>query len=394
MLKSDPTVKCVAMVDVDSNVLTQRMADLQKEFPENGEVKSYSDYKEMLADDSIDTVIIGTPDHWHCLQFVDACKAGKSIMLEKPIGNYIAEAEIMVAAAEKYNNIVCVNQHQRSNVAWNKAIEIVKSGVLGQITHVKVWGNFGYGIGRPFMSDSPVPAGVDFNTWLGPSKKRTFNNGRYHGSWRMFWDYGGGLLSDWGVHLIDMGILAMDAAGVMPNQVYANGGRFAYLDHNSETPSLMNVVYQYDNWQMTWEQNGGQEQGPYGQHYGVAYIGTNGTLVVDRDGYKAFPLKDDGKLLMEPIEPMEGAPWSGDQISVPAHALGFIKCIKAGDRKTPCTIQEGRDACVLAHVANISLRLGGVPLVYDSKTQRFVDNDQANMMLYPKYRTPYVFPTI
>ena len=391
MMRNDSSVVCAALVDVDGNVLNGRMADLQKEFPNNGKVEAYADYRKVLDDKSIDTVIIGTPDHWHCLQFVEACQAGKNILVEKPIANYMAEAEIMLAAAKKYNNIVCVNQHQRSGEEWIKAMEIVKSGILGKITRVDIWANFGYAVGGPIIADSPVPEGIDFDKWLGPAKKRTFNGQRYYGSWRMFWDYGGGLMTDWGVHLLDMGMWAMDAQGMMPNQVYSNGGRFAFLDRASETASTQTAIYQFDDWQMTWSQNGGVQEGPYGRLYGVAFIGTEGTLVADRDGYEVFPewSNELKKRLFEPIPKFEG-----DRRSQDRHTAAFIKCIKEGNRNTPCTIQVGRDAALLAHMANISYRLGGAPLVYDANTQRFIDNDKANAMLFPKYRAPYQFPVI
>ena len=392
MMRYDSLVECVAMADVDENVLNGRIADIQKEFPTNGKVQAYSDYREILDDKSIDTVIIGTPDHWHCLQFVEACQAGKNIMVEKPISNYIAEAEIMLTAAKRYNTIACVNQHQRSGEEWIKAMEIIHSGVLGQITRVNVWANFGYAIGKQIVPDSSAPEGVDFDRWLGPAKKRTFNEARFHGSWRMFWDYGGGLMTDWGVHLLDMGMWAMDSEGVMPEQVYSNGGRFAFLNHASETASTQTAIYQFDGWQMVWEQNGGIQEGPFGRLYGVAFVGTQGTLVADRSGYEVFA-EWSNELKKRVIEP-EIPKFMGDGKSQDRHAAAFVECIKNDDRNTPCTLQMGRDAALLAHMANVSYRLGGAPLVYDSGTGRFIDNDKANTMLYPKYRTPYLFPVI
>ena len=391
MMRNDSSVVCVAMADVDQNVLSTRIADLQKEFPNNGKVEAYSDYRKILDDKTIDTVVIGTPDHWHCLQFVEACQAGKNILVEKPISNYIIEAEIMVDAAKRYNNIVCVNQHQRSGEEWIKAMEIIRSGVLGQITRVNLWANFAYGTGQKIQPDTSVPSGVDFDTWLGPAKKRTFNPTRFHGSWRMFWDYGGGLMTDWGVHLLDMGMWAMDAKGMMPNQVYSNGGRYAFLDCAAETGGTQTTIYQFDNWQMVWEQNAGIQEGPYKRLYGVAFIGTNGTLVCDRDGFEVFP-EWSNELKGPKMQPI--AKFEGDKRSQDRHTAAFIECIKNNDRNTPCTIEMGRDAALLAHMGNISYRMGGVPLVYDSVTRRFVDNDKANNMLYPKYRAPYRLPEI
>ena len=179
--------QCVALCDVDENVLNDKAAQVEKK--QGKKPKLYKDYRDMLADKNIDAVIIGTPDHWHCLPFVHALEAGKDIYVEKPLANTIGEIEVMTAAAKKYNKqVVQVGQQQRSGTHWADIMGMVHGGKLGTVRKIKVWGNFNYGIGQPKKPDEPVPAGVDFNTWLGPAPDRTFNPTRFHGSWRMFWD--------------------------------------------------------------------------------------------------------------------------------------------------------------------------------------------------------------
>ncbi len=219
-----PGVDCVAMCDVDENILNERAADITKL---TGKApKLYKDYRKIMDDKSIDAVIVGTPDHWHCLPTVHACEVGKDVYVEKPLANSIAECQVMLSAARRYDRVVQVGQQQRSGQHWQDALAVVKSQQLGKIRKIKTWGFFEYGKTSPRVPDSPVPAGVDFEMWLGPAPSRTFNTGRFHGNWRFSWDYGGGLLTDWGVHLLDIALWAVD--GEMPKSIHV-GRRYLCL---------------------------------------------------------------------------------------------------------------------------------------------------------------------
>ena len=197
-----PGVECVALCDIDKNILDSRAAELTKNKGKKPEI--YGDYRKLLERKDIDAVLIGTPDHWHCLQLVDACAAGKDVYVQKPIANSIAECDMMAKAAKHYNRVVSVGQQQRSAKLWIEMKKFIDSGQLGHISRVNVWANFRYAAILNPAKDSEVPAHIDFDMWLGPAPERTYNASRHHGSWRMFWDYGGGLLTDWGVHLLDM----------------------------------------------------------------------------------------------------------------------------------------------------------------------------------------------
>jgi len=189
-----PEVELAAMCDVDKNVLEARTKDileLQKKKPDH-----YKDYRKLLERKDINAVIVGTPDHWHCLQTVHACEAGKDVYVEKPLANSITECNIMLKAARKHNRVVQVGQQQRSGTHWKAAMDFIRSGKMGKIRRVNIWANFNYGAGQEKVPDTPVPEGVDFDMWLGPAPDRPFNEARFHGSWRMFWDYGGGLMTD------------------------------------------------------------------------------------------------------------------------------------------------------------------------------------------------------
>jgi len=378
-----PNVECVAICDIDDVILNDRTSEIAK--LQGKAPIQYKDYRMLIDNKDIDAVIIGTPDHWHCLPFVYACQAGKDIYVEKPLANSIAECDIMVNAARKYNRVVQVGQQQRSGNHFKSAMDFIKAGKIGQVRNVKIWANFNYGIGQPKVPDEPVPPGVDFETWLGPAPQRSFNKARFHGSWRMFWDYGGGLMTDWGVHLIDMALWAKDITE-LPLSVTAAGGNFAYPDHAHETFDTMNVNYQMKDYTINWENTAGIETGPYGRGYGLAFMGNNATLVIDRDTWELFPEWDDAKKMAK-VTAMPKQTGAGSQED---HMKNFLECIKT--RKDPnCTIENGRLVAVYAHMGNIALRTNS-RLVWNENDRNFGRNDAANKLIMPQYRKPWVFP--
>ena len=373
-----PGVECVALCDIDKNILDSRAAELTKNKGKKPEI--YGDYRKLLERKDIDAVLIGTPDHWHCLQLVDACAAGKDVYVQKPIANSIAECDMMAKAAKHYNRVVSVGQQQRSAKLWIEMKKFVDSGQLGHISRVNVWANFRYAAILNPAKDSEVPAHIDFDMWLGPAPERTYNASRHHGSWRMFWDYGGGLLTDWGVHLLDMALWGMKVDR-MPNRVMATGGNWAYPDNFAETFDTMSVIYEFDDFVMTWN-NTTIESGPYGKNYGVEFVGTNGTLVANREGWEVYPLQ--GKC--------EAAKCTPDYQDLPLHHANFYNCMRTRNMQTACTIDNGAMCAKYAHLGNISARVGSA-LVYDNEKQRF-DNKEANKLIKPTYRKGWEFPKL
>jgi predicted dehydrogenase len=379
-----PKVEIHTLCDVDGNVLDDKLAQLAK--MDRPKPNITMDYRAVLDDKDIDAVIIGTPDHWHCLPTVEACQAGKHVYVEKPLANSVAEINVMLDAARKYKSLVQVGQQQRSGAHWHTAIEFVKSGKLGTIRQVKFWGNFNYGAGNMPVPDSEVPEGVDYDRWLGPAPLKPFNKNRFHGSWRMFRDYGGGLLSDWGVHLIDMGLWAMDVKGA-PLSVQSLGGNFANKDHALEMPDTLTVLWEMDGYNMVWEHNGGIERGPYDQNYGVKFIGSNGTLVADREKWRVFPEGKEEELRMEAVDPQPS-----DHQSHLNHCENFIRAIRYGDSLN-AEIEYGHRSALYAHLGNISYWADN-KVVYDEKQRRITGSEKANALLTPAYRTPWKFPNV
>ena len=210
----------------------------------------YGDYRALLENPDLDAVVIGTPDHWHCLQMVEACEAGKDVYCEKPLANSIEESGLMVAAAKRYDRIVQIGQWQRSGPHWAEAIDFVHSGRLGRVRTVRAWAYMNWLPPVPNLPDEPAPEGVDYDMWLGPAPKRPFNRNRFHFNFRWYWDYAGGLMTDWGVHIIDIVLWGMQATA--PNSIAASGGKLAYPDDAQETPDTLTALYEFDDFLMVW----------------------------------------------------------------------------------------------------------------------------------------------
>jgi len=383
-LLEQPNVVCKTLCDVDDSVLAEKSEALVKKGQKRPLLER--DYRKVLEDKDIDAVIVGTPDHWHCLPSVEACSAGKHVYVEKPLGNSITEINAMLDAARKYESIVQVGQQQRSGAHWKSAIGFVQSGKLGTIRQVKYWANFNYGAGNIPVPDSDPPEGVDYDRWLGPAPKRPFNKNRFHGSWRMFRDYGGGLMTDWGVHLIDMGLWAMDVKSG-PRSVSSIGGNFANTDRALEMPDTLTVLYEMDGYNMLWEHNGGVQTGPYGQNYGVKFIGSNGTLVADREKWSVFPEGAGEDQRMEAIKEQ-----SSDNKSHINHCENFVRAIRYGD-DLHAEIEIGHRAALYAHLGNISYWAND-RVVYVEKIRKITNSEKANALVTPEYRAPWEFPVI
>jgi predicted dehydrogenase len=386
-------VDLIGICDVDNNAIQKRLLDYAK--LRSNKPKTYTDYRELLNNKDIDAVVIGTPDHWHCRMMVDAVKAGKHVYVEKPVANSIAECNIMVAAQEKTGKIVQAGQWQRSGPHYRKAIEIVRSGVLGKIRLVKVWAYQGWMKPVPVVPDSAPPAGVDYKMWLGPAQMRNFNANRFHFNFRWFWDYAGGLMTDWGVHEIDIALYAMQVSA--PISVTATGGKLAYPDDASETPDTLQAIFQYENFNMLWEHATGIDIGPYNRREGIAFIGNNGTLVVDRGGYEVFVERQaDGyaNWTNNKMEPIETYKKPNELNYLDLATQNFIDAIKKNDQSLLNTpIKSGSVAAVNAQMGNIAYRTGS-KVFWDPKTNTFKDNAAANKFISPKYNNGWELPVV
>jgi predicted dehydrogenase len=380
-----PGVNVVALCDVDQNVLTKRMSDLAALKVDTSRIKLYGDYLKLLEQKDIDAVLIGTPDHWHALIMIAACQAGKDVYVEKPCGNSIGECRAMIAAQQKYNRIVQVGQWQRSQQHFKDAVDFVQSGQLGNIRTVKVWCYQGWMKPAPVVTDSAPPAGVDYAMWLGPAPTRTFNSSRFHFNFRWFWDYAGGLMTDWGVHLVDYGLIGMKAG--VPKNVAALGGKFAYPDMAEETPDTLTTLYEFDGFNLVWDHEMGIDNGSYNRDHGIAYIGNNATLVLNRGGWEVMEEKSGKNKVAKALAP------STDN-GVDKHWINFIEAVRS--RKAEmlhCSIQDATHVATVAQMGNISFR-SGQRLSWDAAAGKFTDEKINSGYLMKEYHNGYQLPAL
>src|SRR5688572_6212004 len=286
-----PEAQPVAVCDVYQPHLERAEAQARRA---GAQVKGVKDFREILADKSVDAVCISTPDHWHAYMTVEACKAGKDVYVEKPACVYVEEGQKMVEAARKYKRVVQAGTMQRSGGYFKKTAQIVKQGKLGDVTFVHTFqagATPQEGYGNP--PDSAPPADLDWEMWLGPAPKVPFNRNRLgigvtrFPTFRYFWDYAGGAMTDWGVHLIDPVHQCFDE--VMPQSVVALGDKF-YVKDNTDTPGTMHATYHYSKFLMTYESRTANPMQMFGNRgNGTVIHGTNASLFVNRSGCWLIP---------------------------------------------------------------------------------------------------------
>ncbi len=361
----------VAICDPYRKQLDEFQAMAQRAFD------AYSDYRRILERKDIDAVVVATPDHWHARITIDACEAGKHVYVEKPASHNVVEGLAMVHAARAHKRVVMVGLQQRSGEHFQEAVEIVRSGKLGKITMVHCWNMDNEspdGIGNP--PDSDPPPGLDWDMWLGPAPKRPYNPNRclYHFRW--FWDYAGGKVTDWGVHLIDIALWAMGEHN--PIEVSASGGKFALRD-NRETPDTVECLFRFKDWLLIYSHRAANSFPANGRGYGTMFFGTNGSLFVDRGGLQVHPEKE-----RIPAYQRGGSPQSEP------HAANFLRAIREGV-PLACDILTGVRSTIVPQLGNIAYRVGRT-IRWDAQKAQIVGDKEANTMLARNWRALWGIP--
>ena len=377
-----PNVVCGALCDVDSRILNARAKEVEEKFGQKPVL--YKDYRGLLDNKDIDIVIISTPDHWHCLMMVEALQAGKHVYVEKPLANSIEECKIMADAGKKYNQKVTVGQWQRSGPHWQEAVDFIRSGDLGKISRVKAWSYTGKDM-LPVAPDETAPQEVDYDLWLGPSKLRQFNKNRFHYNFRYYWDYAGGLMTDWGVHMLDYTLYGMNVSE--PNTIAASGGKFSYPEGARETPDTLQILYEFDDFVISWEHSVCLGSGPEKEGHGILFQGNKGTLFVNRGGWQVFPEKKSADEYK-----MEKVPYRSGPGGFYEHIADFLESIRTS-KKPNCPVEVGKEVAIFAHLGNIAYRTGE-KLVWDKENKKFKNSDRANQLIKPDYRDPWKLPVI
>jgi predicted dehydrogenase len=375
----NPEVDCVVVCDIDDAHIAKGVEICQKK---RGKTPDRAkDFRRVLDRKDVDVVLIATPDHWHALPTVLACQAGKDVYVEKPLAKTIDEGFAMREAATRHKRVVQMGSQWRSCDHIMQAAEFIRSGKLGKVSIVRGWAYLDWlpSIGKP--ADCSPPAGVDYDMWLGPAAARPFNPNRFHFNFRWFWDYAGGLMTDWGVHLINMMLMAMPPDS--PKSAYSCGGKFV-LDDNSETPDSQVTVYEFPNYMLVWEHKAGLNNGLYNRSWGVEWSGTEGNIILNDEGWEIRTEKKQANLANEK------KPGSPDPR--PAHVRNFLNCVKS--RQQPVlNLDLGHHVSTVAHLGNIAYRTGR-KILWDSENQKVVGDAQADELIGVKYRAPWNLPYI
>jgi predicted dehydrogenase len=373
-----PGVKTVAACDV-YGIKRQRFDILVKENQaakgETIDFTTYEDYHDLLARQDIDAVVIASPDHWHALMAIDACKAGKDIYLEKPLTFTIKEGIKLVEAVRQNNRILAVGSQQRSDPNFQHAIKMVREGKFGPITRINAW--VGPGPSPYDLPEQEIPSDLNWDKWLGPNPYVHYHGNlnppisvnpmvdeKLWGAWRWYKETGGGYITDWGAHNFDIAQWALDKN---------NSGPVKIIPPGSEGIEYVNFVYE----------NGvvvANEPFSEDRTYGVKLWSEGAWIELIRGSYVA---SDPSLLPPAKEETADDVPYE----TASEHLQNFIDCIKS--RKDPVvTVETGHRSCTLGNLANIAINLGR-PIHWDPLNQRFVNDPQADKYFHREYREGY-----
>ena len=371
-----------------------------------GSPRQFKDYRQLLAMKEVDAVVIATPDHWHALQTIQACEAGKDVYVEKPLSLCVAEGRAMVEAVRKHSRVCQVGIHRRSSAVCREAAELVRQGKLGKVTVARAFhiqNEWPAGIGNP--PDGNPPADLDWDAWLGPAPQRHYNKNRTFYRFRWFYDYSGGQVTNFGVHYINFIQWALGAEA--PASVTAIGGKAAGMTDNREIPDTLEAIWQYPGGTLVTFSQFNATAGQWSlRGCELELRGTLGTLYLFGDGYEVLPdpISEDEFPARSPLTRQQDARYRSDAkpriaplkvrgastSDTAPHARNFLDCVKRR-AKCNCDIEIGHRSTSATLLANIALKTHSV-LYWDAQAERFPHHAEANKLLSYRYRAPYKFP--
>ena len=380
----------VALADVDATVLelsAEQVNDWSGDTP-----KTYPDYRELLAKEKPDIVIIATPDHWHALNTIEALKAGAHVFVEKPTGHTVHESRAMLRAARESGKMVQVGMHRRIGPHHVSGMKFLKSGAVGDVGMVRLFAHGGGDVEKPTPNEK-VPDGMDWNFWCGPAPMRPFNKKLHPGGWRNFLDYANGTLGDWGPHWLDQ--VLWWSGEQYPKRVFCAGGRpirgAAVNDASGQTsdaPDHQVATYEFEKFTCVWEHRRFGDNNNEKHKIGAYFYGTKGVLHIGwRDGWTFYPAAKGGKIEHEDSQLQEP---DGHNI-----ALLWADFIAALDqRRAPiASIELAHKASVLPLLGMISWRTGR-SLEWDGAKEEIIGDPEASKLLSRPYREPWIYPAV
>ncbi len=371
MFSKAENAEVVAICDVDSRVVGKAVGIVEEATGKRPRVEG--DFRRLLDDAEIDAMAIATPDHWHAPMTVMACQAGKDVYVEKPASHNVIEGRRMVDAARANGRVVQLGTQRRSAEYIADAVKHLRSGGIGKVGLARTWMHQKrQGIGHDMPSEPP--AELDWGLWQGPAPVRPFYANRVPYGWHWFWHYGTGELGNNGIHGVDVARwgLGVDA----PRRVSSGGGKYVF-DDDQEVPDTQITTWEFDDCALVWEHRMWSTHGLEGSAFGIAFYGTDGTLIVDEKGWRV----EDGATA--------GGPADSHQ---EAHVANFVECVRS--REAPkAEIETGHLSTRLCHLGNIAQRLGR-KLTFDAVSETFGDDAEANALLGREYSEAFPLPTV
>lgn len=389
-------VDVVALCDPDKNLLNGAATIVKQRLNTKKGPKLYNDYQKLLSENQLDIAIIGTPDHWHALQMIDAVKAGAHVYVQKPISVDVMEGEAMVAAARKYNKVVQVGTQRKSTPHLIDAKKnIVDKGLLGKVSHVEMCCYFHMRAdGNPPVE--PVPDFFDYEMWTGPAPMRPFDGLPHIRWWRTFMEYGNGIMGDMCVHMLDTVRWMLDLG--WPNKITSSGGIYVQKDGKSNIADTQSAIFEYDGLDCVWQHRSWGT--PHDPEYPWAFklFGEKGTLSGSTMKYTFTPVGEGEQIHKDVIYEKDKYPedLTEERIELNAapatrlHMLDFLKAIKEKSRPI-ADIEEGHISTASCILANLSMETGR-PMVYDPQKRVVVGDTEATQLLSRTYRQPWVHP--
>ena len=382
--------KVVGLADVDGSVLEvagDQVGDLSGDSP-----KLYRDYRELLANEKPEIVIVATPDHWHALNTIDALKSGAHVFVEKPTGHSVGESRAMLKAARDAGRVVQVGLHRRIGPHHVSGMNFLKSGKVGQVGMVRLFAHGGGGLEKPGANEE-APENLDWNMWCGPAVLRPFNKRLHPGGWRNFLDYGNGTLGDWGVHWLDQ--VLWWSGEKYPKRIFCTGGRpvrgEAVNDSRGQTsdaPDHQVATYEFENFTCVWEHRKFGENPAEKHGVGAYFYGTNGVLHIGwRDGWTFYPTKRSENPVHEDSQLQEP-----DGHNLTLLWSDFLKAIDS--RTAPVSgIEIAHRSSVLPLLGMISWRVGR-SIDWDGAKETIPNDAEAAALLTKKFRGPWIHPEV
>ncbi|MHB8900984.1 MAG: Gfo/Idh/MocA family protein [Thermoguttaceae bacterium] len=389
-------VEVVSVCDVDTRMLAEAAQLISQRQKSGKSPRTYTDYRKMLAEKDLDIVLIGSPDHWHALQMIEAVKAGAHVYVQKPISVDVLEGEAMLAAARKYNRVVQVGTQRKSTPHLVEAKRaIVDAGLLGKVGHVEMCCYYHMRAnGNPPLE--PVPDYLDYERWTGPAPLRPYDGLPHKRWWRTFREYGNGIVGDMCVHMLDTARWMLGLG--WPKRVSSSGGIFVQKEGKSNISDTQTATFEYDDLTAVWQHRSWGDAPDADYPWALTLYGDKGTLKASVTRCDFIPQGGGAPIHMDCVYEREKYPEDVTEKNIELHAapatrahmLDFLAAIEKGTRPV-ADIQEGHISTASCILANVAMDLGR-PLVYDPGTRQVVGDPEATRLLRRPYRQPWQHP--